>query len=259
MITLPRKKNILSAEISCASTAEVLDHIVTLAKDRVSSYVCLANVHMVIEAYQDLSFREILSQSDIAAPDGKPLSLFMNRLYGTQQEQVAGPDLMIALFDRAEQENLSIFVYGSTPEVLEAMQEKLQKNHPTLRIAGMMSPPFRPLSTEEDEAITREIEGSGAHIVLVGLGCPKQERWMHAHRKQISAVMLGVGAAFPFYTGHLKRCPRWMRQLALEWLFRLLSEPRRLFKRYFYTNTLFLILILAQMAQQSFQRCTKSA
>lgn len=250
-----KKKSVLNAEITNASREEILEHILNLAKTRSSAYVCLSNVHMVIEAFHNKEFNHILSNADIAIPDGKPISICMNLLYGTRQEQIAGPDLMIDLFRQAELKNLSIFFYGSSEEILTAMQRKLAHEYPELQIAGMISPPFRSLSETEDSIFLEQIKQSGANIVLVSLGCPKQERWMHARKEQIPAVMLGVGAAFPFYTGHLKRCPKWMRNCSLEWLFRLLLEPKRLFKRYIYTNSIFLLLVVYQLFQEKLSSC----
>jgi N-acetylglucosaminyldiphosphoundecaprenol N-acetyl-beta-D-mannosaminyltransferase len=244
------KRNIVGAEITNASFSQILEDILQRAQARNSSYVCLSNVHMVVEAYQNAAFRPVLSGAALAAPDGKPLSIAMNLLYKTQQARVAGPDLMVDILERAQTEGLTVYFYGSTPEILDALEGKLKQDFPSLRFVGRYSPPFRVLSDAEDQIITSNIVNSGAQIVFVGLGCPKQEMWMSAHQGRIPAVMLGVGAAFPFYTGHLKRCPKWMQHCCLEWLYRLAMEPRRLFKRYFITNLLFLFLLARQLLQQ---------
>jgi N-acetylglucosaminyldiphosphoundecaprenol N-acetyl-beta-D-mannosaminyltransferase len=242
-----QKKLILQSEITNASYSDILQRIVELAKLHVSAYVCLANVHMVIEAFKDRHFGQILNNAAIAAPDGKPVSILMNLLYGTRQERVAGPDLMLDILHLAAEKGVSVFFYGSTEEVINALRQKLAVEYPRLQIAGMLSPPFQPMTEQEDDLHTEMIRQSGAGLVLVGLGCPKQERWMAAHQGKIDGVMLGVGAAFPFYTGHVRRCPKWMQNASLEWLYRLLSEPKRLFKRYFQTNTLFLLLAFREL------------
>jgi N-acetylglucosaminyldiphosphoundecaprenol N-acetyl-beta-D-mannosaminyltransferase len=205
---------------------------------------------MVVEAFWDKSFNHIVNFSVIATPDGKPLSVFMNLLYGTRQEQVAGPDLITDILRKASEEGLLIYFYGSTWKALNAISDRLKREYPSLKIAGMMSPPFRPLTEEEDKEIIKTINQSGANLVLVALGCPKQEKWMYKHQGKIKATMVGVGAAFPFLAGQLKRAPKWMRDFCLEWAFRLMMEPRRLFKRYSVTNTLFLLMITRQLLYQ---------
>lgn len=244
------KRRVISADITQAGSGVVLDEVVRLAKLRQGNYVCVANVHMVAEAYWNPDFQEILNAAALAIPDGKPLAIGMNWLYGIRQERVAGPDLMDALFPRAMEEGLSIYCYGSTEDILQAMRCKLERDYPDLRIAGMKSPPFRPLSEAELAQDAQEIAQSRANIVLVGLGCPKQERWMACNQKRIPAVMLGVGAAFPFYTGHVKRAPRWMQRCCLEWLYRVYAEPRRLLMRYLTTNSLFLVLMTLQLIRK---------
>lgn len=241
------KKRILNSDITHATHADVLQSIAHLAETRTSSYICLTNVHMMIESYRNHLFNRILNQATMALPDGKPVAILMNLLYQTRQARIAGPDLMVEIFRLATENQFSIFFYGSTEDVLSILRSKLFIDFPNLKIAGMISPPFRQLTPEEDALYLQTIVDSGAHIVLVGLGCPKQEHWMAERKEKIQAVMLGVGAAFPFYSGHIKRCPLWMQNYCLEWLYRLLSEPGRLFKRYLYTNTLFILLAIAAL------------
>jgi N-acetylglucosaminyldiphosphoundecaprenol N-acetyl-beta-D-mannosaminyltransferase len=242
-----QKKVLLQSRITNDTFANIKERILALGSSRTSSYICIANVHMLIEAHKNPDFNDILNNADIATPDGKPLAIFMNLLYGTHQERVAGPDLMQALFPAMQDEMLSAYFYGSIQDVLDALREKLALEYPNLRISGMKSPPFRPLSDEELAQDAADIENSGAHIVFVGLGCPKQERWMAQNVHRINAVMIGVGAAFPFYTGHIKRAPKWMQAASLEWLYRLFTEPCRLFNRYLTTNTMFLFLMFYQL------------
>ncbi len=240
------KYNLIGSLISNEPYPILLERIIQQAQSHASEYVCLSNVHMLIESYRDSQFQAILNGASMALPDGKPVAVLMNWLYGSKQQRMAGPDLMLDLFQQANDRQLAIYFYGSTPEVLAAMQVKLRQEYPSLIIAGMHSPPFRPLSDAEMAADVDAICQSGAHLVMVGLGCPKQERWMAQNQEKIPAVMLGLGAAFPFYTGDLKRAPRWMQQSGLEWFYRLYKEPNRLFKRYLTTNVQFVCLASMQ-------------
>ena len=235
-----RKVRVIRTEVTAAPYGQFVDEISQLAHRRQSSYVCFANVHMLMEADQHPDFNEVVNQADLVAPDGRPVSLLMNYRHAIAQERVCGMDLFPDLLRVAEAKGLSVFFYGSTPEVLRAIEEKTHRMFPTLTIAGTHSPPFRPLSPDEDQAAVDLINQSGAHLVFVSLGCPKQERWMHAHRPRVQACMLGVGQAFLTYTGHEKRLPRWTRNLSLEWAYRFYLEPRRLWKRYLLGNTRFL-------------------
>jgi N-acetylglucosaminyldiphosphoundecaprenol N-acetyl-beta-D-mannosaminyltransferase len=196
---------------------------------------------VVVTAKQDAEFRCIVNEADMATPDGMPLVWVLRRMGFQQQERINGPDLMWRLCGQAEQKGLSIFLYGSTPETIEKLTDNLKAAFPRLAVAGDCSPPFRPLSEEENREIVDRINSSDAHVVFVGLGCPKQEFWMAEHRGAIQAVMIGVGAAFDYHAGTVKRAPLWMQRSGLEWLFRLLSEPKRLWKRYLVTNSLFLL------------------
>jgi N-acetylglucosaminyldiphosphoundecaprenol N-acetyl-beta-D-mannosaminyltransferase len=212
-----------------------------------SRYVCVANVHMVMEAYDDAEFRQIVNAADLVTPDGMPL-VWVMRLQGLrQQERVYGPALTQFVLEAANREGIPVGFYGSTPQTLEKLKRNVQKRYPSLKIAYLYAPPFRPLTTEEDEEVVRAINDSGTRILFVGLGCPKQERWMAAHKGRVQAVMLGVGAAFDFLAGVKPQAPRWMQRAGLEWLFRLLTEPRRLWRRYLYHNPRFVLLVLLQL------------
>jgi N-acetylglucosaminyldiphosphoundecaprenol N-acetyl-beta-D-mannosaminyltransferase len=177
----------------------------------------------------------------MATPDGAPVAWMLRRLGFAGQRRVSGPDLMWALCERCAAEKVPVYFYGSTGDTLTALKVRLLEAIPGLLIGGMESPPFRALSSEEDAGAVQRINASGAGIVFVGLGCPKQEMWMAEHRGRVNAVMIGVGAAFDFHAGTVQRAPLWMRDNGLEWLHRLASEPGRLWKRYLVTNTLFLL------------------
>lgn len=235
-----RGNYILGSFIDAVSWSEAEERVKKWSLDKQSRYVCICNVHVVVTAYSDLRLRQVVNVADMATPDGMPLAWVLRRCGHSGQERVNGPDFMLRLCAVARENGLPIYLYGSTPETLDSLKARLAKVFPGLMVAGTMSPPFRPLTLEEDEDVVREINGSGAGIVFVGLGCPKQELWMAEHKGRINAVMIGIGAAFDFHAGKVKRAPHWMRSNGLEWLYRLCREPRRLFRRYFVTNSIFL-------------------
>jgi len=199
---------------------------------------------MVMEAYDSAEFREVVKSADIVTPDGMPLVWLMRMRGYKNQERVYGPALMLRILEPAEEKGISVGFLGGSNETLNLLVQKMVSRFPGLKIAYQYSPPYRALSDEEDRLITDAIRNSGAKILFVGLGCPKQEKWIHAHKKRIPAVMVGVGAAFDFHAGVKKQAPGWMQRAGLEWLFRMLTEPGRLWKRYFIHNPRFVILSL---------------
>lgn len=204
-----------------------------------SRYVCICNAHSLVTARRDVGFGQVIAAADMATPDGAPLAWMIRRLTGQPQERINGPDLMWRYCEQAAGRGESIYLYGGMPETLELLQHNLREAFPQLVVAGAYSPPYRALTEAEDQAVVEAINSSGAGTVWVSLGCPKQERWMAEHKGRINAVMIGVGAAFDYHAGTIKRAPLWMQKNGLEWLHRLWSEPRRLWKRYLVTNTLF--------------------
>ncbi len=235
---------IISLDISNLSYIDSVQQIVVWAKQRLSSYVCFANVHMTIEAYDNLSFQEQVNAANLVCADGMPLVKATQLVFKEKIDRVAGMDMMPSLMAEAEQNGLSVFFFGSTDEVLEKIENESRKQFPQLQIAGKFSPPFKKLSDEEKQQHRDLINESRANMIFVALGCPKQEKWMAENSRYINAVCLGVGGAFPVFAKLDKRAPEWMRNLSLEWLYRFAQEPRRLFKRYFYTNTKFLYLLM---------------
>jgi N-acetylglucosaminyldiphosphoundecaprenol N-acetyl-beta-D-mannosaminyltransferase len=203
----------------------------------------------VVSAAQDPGFMQVLAGADLATPDGAPVAWMLRRQGAAGQTRVSGPDLMLDYMGHAALQGEPIFLYGSTECTLQDLQAMLLARWPTLRIAGAVSPPFRALSDDEDSSIVAQINASGAGTVWVSLGCPKQETWMADHRGRVQAVMVGVGAAFDFHAGTINRAPGWMRDSGLEWLHRLLSEPRRLARRYFTTNLAFIALAGRQLVR----------
>lgn len=230
---------VLGVAIDVISAAAAVQRIAGWAQAGESRVVCCCNAHSVVTAQQDAAFRQVLAQADLATPDGAPVAWMLRRQGAAGQPRVSGPDLMRDYCAHAAASGEAIFLLGSTPATLQRLQDRLRERWPTLRIAGAISPPFRPLSPTEDEAIVQAIRASGAGTLWVGLGCPLQERWMAAHRGRLQAVQIGVGAAFDFHAGTLRRAPAWMQAAGLEWLHRLAREPRRLFGRYVFTNTAF--------------------
>lgn len=251
-----KKKKIITIGISIAPYTQFVKQIVDLALERRSSAVCIANVHMCIETWRDSTFAEIVNGSEMVTPDGMPLVNALRLLYDIKQDRVAGMDLMPDLFASAEKRKASIYLYGSTAKVQESIANKIKQEYPELRLAGGHSPPFRPLTVEEEQQDCERIIASGAHIVLVALGCPKQERWIANHKGKINAVMVGVGGAFPVFAGLQRRAPQWMCNTSLEWLYRLIQDPLRLFGRYLTTNSLF-IFLLAREYLRSFRERQK--
>lgn len=243
------KENFLTYPISIGSYGRFVDEIFTLAEMKSSSYVCFANVHMTIEAYEDNEFNSIVQNADIVAPDGQPLSLFFKYLKKIDQDRVCGMDLLPDLLREAERRGKSVYFYGTTTDVLNRIEERAKKEYPNLKICGLYSPPFRKLSEDEKARIAEQINSAKPDFVFVALGCPKQEKWMAEHKDKIHSCMLGLGQAFHIYAETATRSPSWMQQLSLEWAYRLYLEPGRLWKRYLYTNSYFLVLTCKYFVQ----------
>ncbi|TPG65566.1 WecB/TagA/CpsF family glycosyltransferase [Hymenobacter nivis] len=236
-------QTVLNSPITTGPFGEFVDRILHLGAARTSAYVCCANVHMVVEAHRDPSFRKVLAEADLVTPDGGPVASVAGWRGGHPQERVAGMDLVPALLEEAARRGQSVYFYGTTDDVLEAIVARAKRELPTLRLVGTCAPPFRALTAEEEAAHVAAINAADPDLLFVALGCPRQERWMAAHRGQIKACMLGVGQAFLVYAGLEQRLPVWARRLWLEWAYRLWLEPRRLWKRYLVTNSRFLFLL----------------
>jgi len=236
------KARLFDLDISTGSFEQHVAAIAALGREHRSSYVCCVNVHMCMEAQGDPRFAAIVNGADLATADGMPILNGLNKLTGLQQGRVAGNDLLPAILEEAEKQNLGVFLHGGEQSTLEAIVDRAAREFPALRIVDTYSPPFRTATAEERTAEAERIVASGANIVLVSLGCPRQERWMAEMKGQVPAVMLGLGGAFLLYAGLDRRAPKWMRDASLEWAFRLWLEPDRLWKRYLFTNSKFLIL-----------------
>lgn len=239
--------SVLGAKISQLTWDTALTKIMEWGARHESRYVCICNVHSVVTAKRDFEFHTIINNADMATPDGAPIAWVLSHLGKIEQERINGPDLMWRYLKLAEEHGQRPFFYGSTEDTLNRLTSAIRKNFPRLDIAGIYSPPFRALSAQEEQAEVDLMNQSGANVVFIGLGCPKQERWMAAHSGRINAVMIGVGAAFDYHAGTIKRAPLSWQRHGFEWLYRLLSEPRRLFFRYFFTNTWFILSISKQL------------
>lgn len=235
-------------------TALTLDRqiatVMAWAKCRWSKAVFAANVHMLMEAHWNPEFAAILNQADLVTPDGMPLVWVMKQMGLSEQDRVTGSDLFQYCCEQAEAQSISVAFVGADLSTLAKMRQRLAKDFANLIIAAMEPLPFRPLTPQEDRELIERINASGAGLVFVALGCPKQERWIIEHRGKINAVMLGVGAVFPFYAGTVQRAPEQMQRLGLEWLHRIQQEPKRLWKRYADTIPSFMMLAAKQLVMK---------
>ena len=241
---------VLGSFIDAVSWDDAVDRLVQWGGRRESRYVCICNVHSVVTATQDAEFRDVIEQADMATPDGAPVAWALRRAGYDTQERINGPDLMWKYLAEAERRGQVVFFYGGTEHTLEKLRQAMARAFPALKIGGLVSPPFRSLSAQEDQAYTDQINAAGTAVLFVGIGCPKQEKWMATHRGRVNAVMVGVGAAFDYHAGTIKRAPLWMQRSGLEWFHRLLSEPRRLWKRYLVTNSIFVMRMLPALVSR---------
>jgi N-acetylglucosaminyldiphosphoundecaprenol N-acetyl-beta-D-mannosaminyltransferase len=246
-------RRVLGMRVDGLRTRIAADAVIELAEAGAGGVVCIATVHMVMEAFDAPEFQRSVNAADLVTPDGVPLVWLLRSLGLPETRRVYGPTLMRLVCRRAEERGLPIGLYGGSPQVLEGLRARLAERHPLLRVAFAASPPFRPETDGEDAATVQAIEESGARILFVGLGCPKQERWMAAHREALPCVMLGVGAAFDFLAGVKPQAPGWLQRAGLEWLFRLASEPRRLWRRYLIQNPRFVYHLARQLAKDPAQ------
>jgi N-acetylglucosaminyldiphosphoundecaprenol N-acetyl-beta-D-mannosaminyltransferase len=238
--------SILKVNVDDSSYDEVVRRCNAWAEMGGPRTVFFANVHMLMEAHDKSAFRLKLNTADMINPDGMPLVWALRALGARKARRVYGPDATEALLRDAQKSGLPIGFYGGSEAALARLLDEVNKDYPGVRIVFSMSPPFRPLSETEDRRVCQEITDSGARLLFVGLGCPKQEEWIIDHRDRVPVVMLGVGAAFDFLSRSKPQAPRWMMRNGLEWLFRLASEPRRLAVRYLKHNPRFLALFLFQ-------------
>jgi N-acetylglucosaminyldiphosphoundecaprenol N-acetyl-beta-D-mannosaminyltransferase len=242
-------ERVLGTWIDALDWDEALDKVVTWSGARTSHYICVCNVHSVVTATRDPEFRRALSGAALTTCDGAPIAWTLRRLGFPRQQRISGPDLMWRYLRRAAALGHRVYLYGSTPATMLKLQNRLAQEFPGIRVVGAHCPSFAPPTSAEDAAEVADINRSGANVVFVGLGCPKQEKWMASHQGSVAALMVGVGAAFDYHAGMLPRAPLWLQQHGLEWFFRLYCEPRRLMRRYLVTNSLFVIRVGLQLGK----------
>jgi N-acetylglucosaminyldiphosphoundecaprenol N-acetyl-beta-D-mannosaminyltransferase len=242
---------IISLNVHNISFKRSLAEITQWGLENRSGFVCFANVHMTIEAYKSFHFKQMLRNALLVLPDGKPLALACKWLHNKRQERISGMDFLPALLEESDKNNARIFLYGSTEAVLDRLTYHIKTAYPNIIIVGAISPPFRKMSQEETDVHIADINKSNANFVLVALGCPKQEIWMAENYSKINAILLGVGGAFPVVAGVQKRSPKIMQNISMEWLFRLSQEPKRLIRRYTYTNMFFIALLSVALIRKN--------
>ena len=245
-----QSRYILGVRVDATSYARATDQILDWAARRLSRLVCCASVNNIMAARDSAEFKKVMDSADLVTSDGMPLVWLLRCMGIREAQRVYGPDLMPAVLESAAKSGVPVGLYGGSPEVLRRLVERLTMRFPKLDIAYAESPPYRPPTQEEDEKTTQAIARAGVRILFIGLSTPKQERWMYSHRGRIDAVMLGVGAAFDFLAGAKPQAPHWMQRNGLEWLFRLATEPRRLWRRYLGQNPRFAVLALAQVLRE---------
>ncbi|MBS1803189.1 MAG: WecB/TagA/CpsF family glycosyltransferase [Acidobacteria bacterium] len=245
---------VLGVSISASSYATLAEECTEWARKRESRTVLFVGMHGLMEAHDDPALRHAMNAADLSNPDGMPVVWAMRTMGFPEASRVYGPDATVELLSAAEKGRIPIGFYGADESTLANLISEVERRHPAIHIAFKMSPPFRPLTASEDEEVVRNITDSGARWLFVGLGCPKQEKWVLGHKNQIPAVMLAVGAAFDFLAGTKSQAPRWMMRSGLEWAFRLASEPRRLAGRYLKNVPRFALLLGWQLLTRNGRR-----
>lgn len=231
---------ILKTNINVTNMQDTIAYLSENLEELRGKYICVSNVHTTVMALRDEEYRKVQNNAAMALPDGKPLSLVSRKRGFSEAERVPGPDLMPKIFELSREKGYRHYFYGGTSETLDKLKKRMQEQYPYLQIAGMYSPPFRLLTEEEDSKIIDSINKTKPDFIWVALGAPKQERWMYEHQGKVSGIMLGVGAAFDFEAGTVKRAPHWMQEMYLEWLYRIMQDPIRLIPRYLDTNLFFI-------------------
>lgn len=231
-----KKCKILDVNVCVSNLNEAVSKISENIDKLRGRYVCFSNVHTLITAYDNIEYRNVQNSADYVFADGNPLAVYSRNHGFKDAGRVMGPEFMWEMLKLSEQKGYTNYFYGSTPETIKKLKENLNKNFPNLKISGMTSPAFKKTAELESEEFIEKINSVKPDFFWVGLGAPKQETWMYLHKNKINSVMFGVGAAFDYHAGNIKQAPKWMKEHSLEWLYRLVQNPKKLFKRYFYTN-----------------------
>lgn len=234
--------DILGLNVAVTNMKETIQYIEDNLETLRGKYICITNVHTTVMSYENEEYKNIQNNSALILPDGNPLSSISRKRGYKEAQRVTGPDLMGEIFKISEEKGYKHYFYGSTEDTLKLLKIKLKEKYPKLNVVGMYSPPFKPeVSLESDEKL-KEINNLKPDFIWVGLGAPKQEKWMNIHKDKLNGIMIGVGAGFDYFADKIKRAPKWMQKNSLEWFYRFLQEPKRLFKRYFVTNAKFIWL-----------------
>lgn len=234
--------NILGLNVAVTNMKETVQYIQDNLEKLRGKYICITNVHTTVMSYENEEYKNIQNNSALILPDGNPLSSISKKRGYKEAKRVTGPDLMGEIFKISEEKGYRHYFYGSTADTLNLLKVKLKEKYPKLNVVGMYSPPFKPNVTLENEEKLKEINDLKPDFIWVGLGAPKQEKWMSIHKDKLDGIMIGVGAGFDYFADKIKRAPKWMQKNSLEWFYRFLQEPKRLFKRYFVTNAKFIWL-----------------
>ena len=245
---------ILGMRVDASNYDKAAAQIVEWGGRRESRYICIAAVNNVVEAHKCPEYRELMNQSDFTTSDGMPLVWGLRRLGIPEATRVYGPDLTPVICEHAARAGVGVGFYGGTPELLDELVSNLTTRYPGLRVTYRWAPPFRPLTEREEAEVVTAVNNSDTGVLLVGLGAPKQEQLMARLRGEITATMVGVGAAFDFLAGKKPQSPEWMQRAGLEWLFRLTTEPKRLWRRYLLGNPRFAVFFAAQLIAQKVTR-----
>jgi len=246
-----RRANVISMDTTIVGLSSAVSSIMDRVNNSRPGYICVSNVHMCMETFDSPKFKHIVNNADMVIPDGRPIYWAQKLLGNKDAQQVRGLDIMNALCEKSDKSELKIGLYGgSSEEVLQTVIAKLKLQYSNIKIAYHYSPPFRPLTAEEDANVVADINNAGVDVLFVGIGCPKQEVWMAEHRSDLNCVMLGVGAAYDFVSGSKKHAPRCLQSIGLEWLFRLCCEPSRLWKRYLIHNPRFIYYFSKQIVKR---------
>lgn len=232
--------NIMGVNIAAINMEWLVEYLRENLVDIKGDYICVSNVHTTVTAYENPDYLKVQNGGLMAIPDGGPLSTVGQKRGYKNMARTTGPSLMGEIFKISAEKGYRHYFYGSKEETLEILKQKLEEKYSGIQIAGMYSPPFRPLTEDEDKKVVERINETKPDYVWIGLGAPKQEKWMAEHQGKIDGLMLGVGAGFDYYAENIKRAPMWMQKSNLEWVYRLMQDPKRLFKRYLHTNTKFI-------------------
>lgn len=244
------KKRILIIDVNYGSREKYFKELVDSVVSKEYGYVCFSNVHMLIEAYDDPNFAIIVNNAKYAFADGVPIAKCFKYLYGLNQERISGMDFLPNFLEICNEKNFKVAFLGSTNEILNKVNSKIKKELPQIEVTALISPPFK--EEWDNQRYIDEINNTETNFVFVALGCPKQEKWMFDNFNHINATLFGIGGALPTYVNEISRAPLWMQKNGLEWFYRLIKEPKRMFKRYLYTNCKFLFLLMAEKLKNVF-------